>query len=164
MAFGMMRELCVPRELIFLNPVPPTAELWRKVQVNLSKEDADRVEQLTPIRTQEAGVEIMNIFSRIYCEEWPPKVRFEYKAFDMQLCDRVQQSMGEFDFRPMFSRIPEESLLFIGKRDFIRPELLSDYRPVFSEVVELKTAMHMPFLDRPEDFLGAITPYFQRGA
>lgn len=160
-AFGMMRKLSALRELIFLNPIPPTAELWGKIEVNLSGKDSARIEELTPLRTREAGVEIIQIYSRYYCESWPSKVPFEYHSFDMQLCEQVQKSMGAFDFRPQFSQVPQKSLLFLGERDFIRPELLKDYRSVFSKIIELPGAMHMPFLDRPQDFLSAITPYFE---
>ncbi len=127
----------------------------------LNLEDTARIVALTPLRTRAVGVEIMNIYSRIYSEKWPPKIQFEYKAFDMQLCDRVQNSMGDFDFRPLLSLIPKRSLLVTGERDFIRPELHLVYKPVFSKAIEMKGAMHMPFLDRPTVFLSAVSDYFQ---
>lgn len=162
LAFGLLEKLGSIRELIFLNPVPSRALLRSRLKVDLSDIDAARIKQLTPLKTREAGVEIINIYSRIYCEKWPPEVPCDHKAFDMQLCGRVQASMGDFDFRPLFPRIPKQSLLVTGERDFIRPELLLDYGQVFGRTIEMKGAMHMPFLDRPKDFLAAVSGYFSR--
>lgn len=162
MAFGLMPKLRAPlRELVLLNPVPPTEKLRAKIQVSLTSEQSARIKELTPIKTVSAGIEIMNTYSKIYCETWPTPVKFEYHSFNMRLCAAVQNSMGDFDFRPLFRLIPKRSLLFKGENDFIGPELLTDYDQAFSNVIQLERAKHMPFLDRANDFLDAVTPYFQ---
>ena len=160
-ALEMMGKLLPLRELIFLNPVPPTAKRWGEVRNDISAEDRACLQELGSERTPENGVKAIEIYSKYYCETWPTKVSFRYGAFDPVLCEDVQQSMGDFDLRASLKLIPKKSLLVTGEKDFIFPALLSDYEPFFSTKIEIEGGKHMPFLDRPQEFSKAVSKYFE---
>ncbi len=149
------------RELIFINPVPPTAELYGRVKIDISPEDVERIGALVKLQTRESGVALMEIYSKYYCEHWPTRLKFKYRSFDVGLCERVVASMGKYDFRSSLTRVPKRSLLVKAENDFIRPELLSGYDEVFSNVVQMPGARHLSFLDRPEEFLSFTAAYFE---
>ena len=142
-------------ELVFLNPIPPTKRLWEQTmpERKISPQDKKEIDRLSKSKKKEDGLKIIHIFTKYDVMNYPSKIPIHYKSFNLKLCEQVQSSMGNYDFRHTLKKVPKKSILLTGEKDFIRPEVLKDYKSAFPFSYEIRNTKHFPFNERPDFFL-----------
>jgi len=162
-----------PRRLshLILLDTAPTLDYGEEIEANARRKGAteEQMEALdAPVGDEEEFRRVLEIIGPLYWHRFDAELDarvFARTVYSAEAYEAGGSLLEGWDLTPRLGEIDAPTLIVVGRDDFVTPpsqaRILHEGIPV-SELVVLERSGHMPWLEEPDAFFGAIRGWVER--
>jgi pimeloyl-ACP methyl ester carboxylesterase len=121
----------------------------------------EQYDQLLSTANADDAVKAMNLLLPNYVFSKKNIPAIEFAAYNTEIEQRVNESVGEFDLRQVGSFLPRKTLIIYGEGDFEKPDNTKELQGQPTKVVVLPEVGHFPFAEKPQQFIDTVTQFLR---
>lgn len=144
-------------KIIMINPCPTNYTEYVKSEEIFSKRIPDSVkEKIEYFSRQHNRYADLNVFTLLIPYYVYKGVSIDFCMYNSQMCDKINNQIGEFDFSNLIKNLKNDILLIKGENDFINITSTLDIQIVSKKTVIYKECGHFAFAEKNTEVLSEV--------